>query len=62
MFEKPTQDKSIQELRGVGNLYIPASVRKEVGLEKGDKVQLLVNKEEKSVLIKKLSDFEEESS
>ena len=52
-FEEITKKFNESKLSEPGSIYLPGRIRKEVGLAVGDKVELLVDKEEKSILIKR---------
>ena len=51
-FEEITKKFNESKLSEPGNIYLPGKIREEVGLAIGDKVELLVDKKEKAILIK----------
>ena len=52
-FEEITKKINESKVQNPGNIYIPGGIREEIGLEFGDEVQILVDKKEKAILIKK---------
>lgn len=52
VFEEITKKFNESKLSEPGSIYLPGRIREEVGLAIGDKVKLLVDREEKAILIK----------